>query len=492
MASRPATRARRRSRLTCRGCSKRRGWWRRSSSPRPRSAPATCSSRCSPTKNAARSSARAARNCCSSSQTRCGNSSPRSSRLGGGHWFHARRRDVGGHVRGGSVSGQALDQFTIDLTARAKKGKIDPVLGRDLEIRQIIDILTRRRQNNPILDRRGRRRQDGGRRRLRAADRRRRRARRRCKNVALRTLDLGLLQAGAGVKGEFENRLKAVIERGEGLAHADHPLHRRGAHDDRRRRAGRARATRPTCSSRRWRAASCARSPPPPGPSTRSTSRRTPPSPAASRSSRSRSRPRSQAMLMMRGLAPTLEKHHNVRILDEAVDAAVRLSHRYITGRQLPDKAVSVLDTACARLALGQNADPGAARGLPPRSSTTCERADRACSSASRPSAPTTPSGWRDRERRAATRSSNGSSELEARWDKEHEPGRSRSARFASQLEAVGGRERQRRRRPARRRRRGTRRKPPQRCSKTRPRPLQAELARLERRARAAARARRR
>ena len=102
----------------------------------------------------------------------------------------------------------ALDQYTLDLTARARPGAIDPVLGRDPEIRQIIDILMRRRQNNPILTGEAGRRQDRRRRGLRAARSRRATCRSRCASVAIRTLDLGLLQAGAGVKGEFENRLK--------------------------------------------------------------------------------------------------------------------------------------------------------------------------------------------------------------------------------------------------------------------------------------------
>ena len=171
----------------------------------------------------------------------------------------------------------ALDQFTINLTERAKKGEIDPVIGRDREIRQVIDILTRRRQNNPILT------GEAGVGKTAVVE-----------GFALRIVagdvppplqervscarsTSACLQAGAGVKGEFENRLKSVIARGEGVAAADHSVHRRGAHDDRRRRRRPARATPPTCSSRRWRAASCAPSRPPPGPSTRSTSRPTPP-----------------------------------------------------------------------------------------------------------------------------------------------------------------------------------------------------------------------
>src|SRR5205823_6191498 len=109
------------------------------------------------------------------------------------------------------MAGGALDQFTIDLTARAKEGKIDPVLGRDPEIRQIIDILSRRRQNNPILTGEAGVGKtavvEGFALRIAAGD-----VPPSMKDTVLRTLDLGLLQAGAGMKGEFENRLKNVIE----------------------------------------------------------------------------------------------------------------------------------------------------------------------------------------------------------------------------------------------------------------------------------------
>ena len=145
--------------------------------------------------------------------------------------------------RGG---GGALDQFTTDLTAQAKAGKIDPILGRDTEIRQMIDILTRRRQNNPILTG-----EAGVGKTAVVEGFALRLAVRRCaaglQGVTLRTLDLGLLQAGAGVKGEFENRLRGVIDEVKASAQADHRVHRRGAPVDRRRRFGGARAMRPIC-----------------------------------------------------------------------------------------------------------------------------------------------------------------------------------------------------------------------------------------------------
>ena len=166
-------------------------------------------------------------------------------------------------------------KFTVDLTANAQGGQDRSRSRPRSEIRQIIDILTAPPAEQPDPHRRGRRRQDGRRRGLRAAHRRRATCPSRSRTSSLRSLDMGLLQAGAGVKGEFENRLKQVIEEVRGSADADHPVHRRSAHDDRRGRAPRARTTRRTCSSPRSRAASCARSRPRPGPSTRSTSRRT-------------------------------------------------------------------------------------------------------------------------------------------------------------------------------------------------------------------------
>ena len=189
----------------------------------------------------------------------------------------------------GPTKTPALDQFTIDLTARARQGDIDPVLGRDPEIRQIIDILTRRRQNNPILTGEAGVGKtavvEGFALRIAAGD-----VPPALQTVALRTLDLGLLQAGAGIKGEFENRLKSVIDEVKASPTPDHPVHRRGAHHDRRRRPSGGQATPPICSSPPWPAANCGPSPPRPGPSTRSTSRRTRRWPGGSRWSRSRSR----------------------------------------------------------------------------------------------------------------------------------------------------------------------------------------------------------
>ena len=177
---------------------------------------------------------------------------------------------------------EALKRFTTSFTEKARARRDRP----DLRPRPRDPADDRHpraaAQEQPDHRRRAGRRQDGAGRGAGARDRRTATCRSRCKDVELLGLDLGLLQAGASVKGEFENRLKAVIAEVKASPDADHPVHRRGAHADRRRRRGRAAATPPTCSSPRSPAASCARSPRPPGPSTRSTSRRTPRSSAAS------------------------------------------------------------------------------------------------------------------------------------------------------------------------------------------------------------------
>ncbi|HSK29249.1 MAG TPA: type VI secretion system ATPase TssH, partial [Candidatus Limnocylindria bacterium] len=258
----------------------------------------------------------------------------------------------------GNTKTPGLDQFTIDLTERARKGHIDPVLGRDFEIRQMVDILTRRRQNNPILTGEAGVGKtavvEGLALRIAAGD-----VPPPLRNVALKSLDLTLLQAGAGVKGEFENRLKSVIEEVKGSAQPiilfideAHTMIGAGGQAGQGDAANilkpaLARGELRTIAATTWseykkyfekdaaltRRFQVVKVDEPTEP---------------------------QAVAMMRGLVDTLERHHNVRILDEATDAAVRLSHRYISGRQLPDKAVSVLDTAAARVALGQMTTPPA------------------------------------------------------------------------------------------------------------------------------------
>jgi type VI secretion system protein VasG len=255
-----------------------------------------------------------------------------------------------------------LDQYTVDLTGNAKKGKIDPVLGRDHEIRQIVDILTRRRQNNPILTGEAGVGKtavvEGFALRVAQGD-----VPPPLKNVHVRTLDLALLQAGAGVKGEFENRLKGLIEEVKASAtpiilfiDEAHTMIGAGGQAGQNDAANLlkpalARGELRTVAATTWseykkyfeKDAALARR-------FQVVKVEEPTEP--------------QCMIMMRGLVASLEKHHNVRILDEAVYAAVRLSHRFLAGRQLPDKAVSILDTACARLALGQSAIPPAIEDL--------------------------------------------------------------------------------------------------------------------------------
>jgi type VI secretion system protein VasG len=249
-----------------------------------------------------------------------------------------------------------LDQFTVNLTERAKSGKIDPVLGRDFEVRQIVDILTRRRQNNPILvGEAGVGKSavvEGFAVRITQGD-----VPQPLRNVTLRTLDLALLQAGAGVKGEFENRLKGLIDEVKSSASPiilfideAHTMIGAGGQAGQNDAANLlkpalARGELRTIAATTW----------------SEYKKYFEKDPALTRRFqlvKVEEPTEERCLLMMRSVVPALEKHHLVRILDDGVDAAVRLSHRYLADRQLPDKAVSVLDTACARLALGQNTTP--------------------------------------------------------------------------------------------------------------------------------------
>ncbi|HST21356.1 MAG TPA: type VI secretion system ATPase TssH [Blastocatellia bacterium] len=253
---------------------------------------------------------------------------------------------------------KALDQFTVDLTAKARKGDIDPVLGRDFEIRQVVDILTRRRQNNPILTGEAGVGKtavvEGFALRIAQGD-----VPPPLRNVSVRTLDLGLLQAGAGIKGEFENRLKSVIEEVKSSpqpiilfideAHTMIGAGGQAGQGDAANllKPALARGELRTIAATTWaeykkyfeKDAALAR---------------------RFQVVKVEEPTEEQAIIMMRGLTSTLESHHNIRILDEAIEASVKLSHRYISGRQLPDKSVSVLDTACARVAIGQSNVPAA------------------------------------------------------------------------------------------------------------------------------------
>lgn len=249
-----------------------------------------------------------------------------------------------------------LDQFTIDLTALAKSGKIDPVKGRDEEIRQIIDILLRRRQNNPILT------GEAGVGKTAVVEGFAQRVVLKAvpqslQNIVVRTLDLGLLQAGAGIKGEFENRLKSVIAEVKASAvpivlfiDEAHQLIGAGGAEGQGDAANLlkpalARGELRTIAATTWA-------------EYKKYVERDPALARRFQVVKVEEPVPDVAVEMLRGVVPTLEKHHQVEILDEAVRDAVRLSHRYITGRQLPDKAISVLDTACARVAVGQGGTP--------------------------------------------------------------------------------------------------------------------------------------
>ncbi len=253
-------------------------------------------------------------------------------------------------------SGAALDRYTIDLTARAREGRIDPVLGRDAEIRQLIDILTRRRQNNPILTGEAGVGKtavvEGFVLRIASGD-----VPQALIDVSVRTLDLGLLQAGAGVKGEFENRLKSVIEEVQAsprpiilFIDEAHTLIGAGGGAGQNDAANLlkpalARGELRTIAATTW--AEYKRYFEKDAALTRRFQVVKVEEPSES-----------VAVAMVRGLVRKLEEHHKVRILDEAVSEAVRLSARFIPSRQLPDKAVSLIDTACARVGMSQSAIP--------------------------------------------------------------------------------------------------------------------------------------
>ncbi|MDH2432920.1 type VI secretion system ATPase TssH [Pokkaliibacter sp. MBI-7] len=250
----------------------------------------------------------------------------------------------------------ALDQFTQDLTAQAREGKLDPILGRDDEIRQMIDILTRRRQNNPILTGEAGVGKtavvEGLAQRIAAGD-----VPEVLKAVSVRVLDLALLQAGAGMKGEFENRLKGVISEVRASAtpiilfiDEAHTLIGSGGQAGQNDAANLlkpalARGELRTIAATTW--AEYKKYFEKDAALTRRFQVVKVEEPSAE-----------QAIIMLRGLLPVMQRHHGVSIADAALKAAVHLSQRYINGRQLPDKAVALLDTACARVAMSQAAVP--------------------------------------------------------------------------------------------------------------------------------------
>ena len=251
---------------------------------------------------------------------------------------------------------EALKKFTVDLTEQARSGKMDPIVGRDEEIRQMVDILMRRRQNNPIMI------GEAGVGKTAVVEGFAQRIARgdvppMLKDVELRTLDVGLLQAGASMKGEFEQRLRSVIDEVQAASRPiilfideTHTLVGAGG------AAGTGDAAnllKPALARGTLRTI---------GATTFSEYKKhIEKDPALTRRFQSiqvDEPGEEKAILMMRGVASTMEKHHKVQILDEALEAAVRLSHRYIPARQLPDKAVSLIDTACARVAVSLHATP--------------------------------------------------------------------------------------------------------------------------------------
>jgi len=251
---------------------------------------------------------------------------------------------------------EALARFSVDLTEKARKGEIDPIVGRDEEIRQVVDILMRRRQNNPILTGEAGVGKtavvEGFALRIIAGD-----VPPALQGVSLRSLDIGLLQAGASMKGEFEQRLRSLIEEVQQspkpiILFIDevHTLIGAGGAAGTGDAANLlkpalARGTLRTVAATTW----------------DEYKKHIEKDPALTRRFQTVKvdEPSEQkAILMMRGIMAPLEKHHKVQILDEAIEAAVRLSHRYIPARQLPDKSVSLIDTASARVAVSQHAVP--------------------------------------------------------------------------------------------------------------------------------------
>jgi type VI secretion system protein VasG len=273
---------------------------------------------------------------------------------------------VGGGAVPGEASGamapaamgkqEALKRFTVDLTEQARAGKMDPIVGRDEEIRQIVDILMRRRQNNPILTGEAGVGKtavvEGFALRIASGD-----VPPPLKDVSLRNLDVGLLQAGASMKGEFEQRLRQVIEEVQAspkpiilFIDEAHTLVGAGGAAGTGDAANLlkpalARGTLRTVAATTW----------------AEYKKYIEKDPALTRRFQViqvLEPSEEKATLMMRGVASTLEKHHRVQVLDEALEASVKLSHRYIPARQLPDKSVSLLDTACARVAISQHSVP--------------------------------------------------------------------------------------------------------------------------------------
>lgn len=251
---------------------------------------------------------------------------------------------------------ESLKKFTVDLTEQARSGKMDPIVGRDDEIRQVVDILMRRRQNNPILV------GEAGVGKTAVVEGFAQRIARgdvppSLKEVELRALDVGLLQAGASMKGEFEQRLRSVIDEVQAspkpvilFIDETHTLVGAGGAAGTGDAANLLKPALARGALRTIGATTFAEY-----------KKHIEKDPALTRRFQTVTvdePDEAKAILMMRGVASTMEKHHQVQILDEALEAAVKLSSRYIPARQLPDKSVSLLDTACARVAVSLHAVP--------------------------------------------------------------------------------------------------------------------------------------
>ncbi|HKQ71419.1 MAG TPA: AAA family ATPase, partial [Polyangiaceae bacterium] len=251
---------------------------------------------------------------------------------------------------------EALARYSIDLTERARKGEMDPITGRDEEIRQIVHVLLRRRQNNPILTGEAGVGKtavvEGFAQRIAGGD-----VPPALRDVTLRSLDIGLLQAGASMKGEFEQRLRQVIDEVQAspkpiilFIDEAHTLIGAGGAAGTGDAANLlkpalARGQLRTIAATTW----------------AEYKKHIENDPALTRRFqvvKVDEPSETNAVIMMRGVSKTLEEHHKVALIDEALEAAVKLSKRYIPDRQLPDKAVSLLDTACARVAMSQHAVP--------------------------------------------------------------------------------------------------------------------------------------
>ncbi|WP_048302361.1 type VI secretion system ATPase TssH [Pseudomonas aeruginosa] len=311
---------------------------------------------------------------------------------------------------------EALKRFTVDLTEQARSGKLDPIVGRDEEIRQLVDILMRRRQNNPILTGEAGVGKtavvEGFALRIVAGD-----VPPALKDVELRALDVGLLQAGASMKGEFEQRLRQVIE---DVQSSEKPIilfideaHTLVGAGGAAGTGDAANLLKPALARGELRTLAAT--------TWLEYKKYFEKDPALTRRFQLvqvEEPDEATAVEMLRGVAGKLEQHHSVQIMDAAIVDAVKLSHRYISGRQLPDKAISVLDTACARVALGQHDVPPPLESLRHREQALEEELQRLRREQA--------TGLDHSARISALESESGDNrrtirELETRWDEERE-----------------------------------------------------------------------